>query len=144
MDLLDVDGRRIRDVAAASQRAEPIERTGSPTQNVDQDGRIENDAQSADALLVAPTLGCDPALHVLIPRVGAVIEPPDRAFDRDPSPLVLQGACDCTGDERAALPAADTTVELGDQIVVQAYVQTHVRKLAHRATVSATVQLSSQ
>jgi len=58
----------------------------------------------------------------------------DRAkcrLDSAPAPFFIQSALDRTGDEGAPLAAPREAIEFAHQRVVQAYVQTHVCKLAH-------------
>ena len=42
-DLLDVDGRRIRDVGCPTNGREPLDRAGPAAQNVDEDSGVEED-----------------------------------------------------------------------------------------------------
>ena len=52
-------------------------------------------------------------------------------FDLLPPTLVVEGASNRCRDERAPLTLTDSGVESIDDLVIQAYVQTHGHTLAH-------------
>jgi len=85
----------------------------------------------ADTSWVAATLGPDPAGGIGVPLVPAVGKRPEAGLDVFPSPLVVERAAQGLADEHAATPPADTLVELLDEAVIDAYVQSHGHKLAH-------------
>lgn len=54
-----------------------------------------------------------------------VLDAPKRGFDVLPTALVLQGASERLGYERAAPPQTDLAIQLRDEVVPEAYVQSH-------------------
>ncbi len=66
-----------------------------------------------------------------MPLVG---ERSEAGLDVFPAPLVVECAAQRFTDERAATSPADVSVELLDEVVIEAYVQSHGHKLAHNAT----------
>jgi hypothetical protein len=64
--------------------------------------------------------------------VTGVIERTQGALDVVPAVLVLQSLADELGNELAAPPRAHAKIQLGDESVVQRYVQSHGLMLAHR------------
>lgn len=77
---------------------------------------------SADATLVAASLGANPRRWVLVPVVAVVGQRRDGGFDVRPAALVLERAPQRFGDERAAPTATHPLIELFDQPVLEAYV----------------------
>ena len=73
------------------------------------------------------TLSPYPGRRILVPLVTAIGQAAERGFDVVPAPFVVQTALDELGDERAPAAGARTPVDLGHEIVVQGYVQTHGR-----------------
>jgi hypothetical protein len=55
----------------------------------------------------------------------------DRVGNRLPSALVVEGSPQRCGNERAAPATAHTLVEFLNELVFDAYVQTHGHSLAH-------------
>lgn len=129
-------------------RADPRLRTGSPeshetrpcgssAQRIDEHRRVEKKTShesSAGAAGIPVTLSADPCRGVLVPRVAAVGKLPECCFDIVPPPLVVQAAPDQFGDEGAAPARTCSLIELGYEVVVQGYVQSHVPNLAHTET----------
>lgn len=85
---------------------------------------------SADATLVG-SLPADPSAGIVIPFVSAVGDGPQRCLDIIPSPLVIKSAANQLCNERAASPTAGPSVELGDELVINGNVQSHVPTIAH-------------
>ncbi len=67
-------------------------------------------------------LGSDPAGRVGVPIVPGVLDRPERRLDGVPSTLVLERVAHGLGDEGTATPTPDPAIELGDQLVIKAYV----------------------
>lgn len=76
-------------------------------------------------------LRADPLGWVPIPLVTVVLDRAKRRLDVLPTPPVLERRPNRLGDESAPLPAPNAPVELDDQLVGQAYVQSHGHKLTH-------------
>lgn len=87
-------------------------------------------AISAGATLVGP-LSADPFTGIVIPLVALVGDGAERCLDIVPPPLVVEAAANQLRDERAAAPAARPLIELGNELVVDGDVQSHVPKIAH-------------
>ena len=66
---------------------------------------------------------------------------PERCLDIVPPPLIVKSPANQLRDERAAAPVARPLIELGNELVVNGDVQSHVPRLAHW-TVPGRVQLS--
>jgi hypothetical protein len=79
-------------------------------------------------------LRCHPAGRVSIPLVLCARERAETRLYVFPATLVLERVADGLGDERATLARSDAPVELLDELIVKAYVQTHGHKLAHNLT----------
>jgi hypothetical protein len=76
--------------------------------------------------------------------VPAVRDLADRRLDVIPTLLVVERAPDDLGDERTAAPGAYAPVELRDEIVVESYVHSHGRNLAHSDSHSPGAALSEE
>ena len=74
----------------------------------------------------------DPVRRICVPLVARIGNRAERGFDVVPTPLVLQRSPDHLCDERAAPSRACPPVELGYQIIIERYVQSHVLMIAHR------------
>ena len=85
---------------------------------------------SADATLVG-ALVADPFTGIVIPFVALVGDGPQRCLDIVPSPLVIESAANQLCDECAASSASSPLVELGNEFVINGYVQSHVLTIAH-------------
>ena len=129
-DLLDVDRA---DPGHVSIAAQAVQASGgwAAAQRIDQDGRVEQLRQLPNTSWVAVALRRNPAGRVVVPGVLVVGERAEAGFDVLPATLVLECASHGLTDEHAPTAPADTPVELLDQIVIQAYVQSHGHKLAH-------------
>ena len=101
---------------------------------IDEDGRIKEEAGHASArpAVVTPALRAHPASRVVVPLVAPIRQLPQGSLDVVPAALVLETAADQLGDERTPAPGTHTPIQLGDQIVLQRYVQTHVPRFAHK------------
>lgn len=87
-------------------------------------------AISAGATLVVP-LPADPFTGIGIPFVALVRDGPKRGLDIVPSPLIVESPANQLRDERAAAAASRPLIELGNELVVDRYVQSHVPRIAH-------------
>lgn len=54
-----------------------------------------------------------------------------RTFDVVPPAFVVQTSTNQLGDERAPPPRPHAAIEVGNEVIVERYVQTHGRILAH-------------
>jgi hypothetical protein len=57
--------------------------------------------------------------------MSRLAQPTDGIFDVAPAALVVERAAHGRGDEHTALTAPDARVEIADELVIEAYVQTH-------------------
>ena len=87
-------------------------------------------ATSADATLVG-TLAADPLTGIVIPFVALIGDSPERCLDIVPSPLVIEPAANQLCNESATAPASSPLVELGNELVINGNVQSHVPIIAH-------------
>ena len=87
-------------------------------------------AISAGSTLVGPLLA-DPFTGIGIPLVALVGDGPERCLDIVPSPLIVESPADQLRDERAAAPTSRPLIELGNELVVNGDVQSHVPRIAH-------------
>lgn len=130
-DLLDGDGAHPR-LGADAAKASNSSGRGPTSERVDEHRRVEQQARhSAGPTGVTASLRPHPLGRVVVPGVSGVSKRAERAFYLVPSPLVLESSPDQSRDERAALAVAHPGVELGDELVVQGNVQSHVLMLAH-------------
>ncbi|HUR48013.1 MAG TPA: hypothetical protein VMY88_00585, partial [Acidimicrobiales bacterium] len=74
----------------------------------------------------------DPGDGILVPVMTAVFDLSERSLDVVPAPFVVEAAPDQCGDEGATPAGAHSSVEFGDELVVQRNVQANVLKLAHK------------
>ncbi len=96
------------------------------TQRVDQDCRVKQQRQlSADTARVAEALSSDPAGRVGIPLVLLPGEGSQPSLDVFTAARIVERSAQRICDEGAATPPADTLVELLDEFVLEAYVQSH-------------------
>jgi hypothetical protein len=131
--LLDIDGARVRRVLRPAERSQAPARLGASAQQVDQDGRVEqNGCQLPDAALVGAPLLAHPLAGVLVPLVTAFGDRAERGLEQPPAVIIVQGALDRLRDVRASAASADTAVELADELVVERYVHSHGHTLAHK------------
>jgi len=129
-DLLDIHSAYPWRLTFSVQVSHPL--TGGPSsQYVDQNCRIEQQQALPDTRGIATALRRDPGSGIWIPLVLTVCERADTGFDVLPAPLVVERATEGLGDEGAATTPSDALIELRDEIVIQAYVQTHGHNLAH-------------
>jgi hypothetical protein len=89
---------------------------------------------SASAPGVASALRTNPLGRIVIPVVTDIADCPERGLDVIPPALILQTPTHELGDERAPPPRSDPAIELGDEFVIEGYVQSHVLTLAHGAS----------
>ena len=93
--------------------------------------------ESSRILLTSPSaarvgaLLLDPCAGIVIPFVALVGDCPKSCFDVVPALLVLDPATDQHRDEGAASPASHASIELGNELVVNRNVQSHVSTIAH-------------
>ena len=74
------------------------------------------------------TLSPHPRGRIVAPLVSVIGQAPESGFDVIPAPFVLETTPDEFGDERASPPRARSPDDLGHEIVVECYVQTHARE----------------
>ena len=135
-DLLDVDRTYVGGRPLAAHPAQSLGGLAA-TQRIDQHGRVEQQLRHpqspglAGSPCVFASLRPDPGGRIDVPLVAAVLDGTERRLDLGPAALVLQGALDGPCDEGAAMPATGASVQLGDQVVVEADVQTHGPRLTH-------------
>ena len=90
------------------------------------------ETRSAGSPAVAVALCAHPCGGIVVPGVAvAVGQCPDARFDVVPSAFVIEAAADQLGDERTSAATPATAVELVEELVVELYVHSHVRRLAH-------------
>lgn len=89
-------------------------------------------ATSADATLFG-TLAADPFTGIGVPFVALVGDSPERCLDIVPPPLVIEPASNQLCYECATSPASSPLVELGNELVINGNVQSHVPTIAHKA-----------
>jgi hypothetical protein len=131
--LLDVDGARVRRVLRPAERSQATARVRASAQQVDQDGRVEqNGCQLPDAALVGAPLLAHPLAGVLVPPVTAFGDRAERGLEQPPAVIVVQSALDRLRNVGASAASADPAVELADERVVERYVHSHGHTLAHR------------
>ena len=87
-------------------------------------------ATSADATPIG-ALAADPFTRIVIPFVALVGDSPKRCLDIVPSPLVIESAANQLCDQCAAPPASSPPIELGNELVIDGNVQSHVLTIAH-------------
>lgn len=130
--LLHIDSAYPRRLSGVAQ-AQHAPGGGKTAQCVDQDGRVEQQRQvSADATGVAVSLRLYPARGVAVPLVLASRESAEPGFDVLPAALVLERVADGLGDVRTAMPPPHASIKPLHELVIEAYVQTHDHRLAHR------------
>lgn len=76
-------------------------------------------------------LAAYPCGRVVVPLMADIVHASEGGLDVLPAPLVIEAAPDQFGDESAPLTSTRPAVELGDQVVIQRYVQSHVQMMAH-------------
>ena len=130
-NLLDRDDADPRLDARSAESRHPAGGRSAP-QRVDDDRGIEKDScHSADPSGIVAALLPDPGRRIGVPRVAAVVDLAEGRFDVVPTALVLEPSADEFGDEGAASSSTASSVEFGDELVVECYVQTHVLTIAH-------------
>jgi hypothetical protein len=87
-------------------------------------------ATSANATPVG-ALAADPFTGIVIPFVALIGDRPERCLDIVPSPLVIESAANQLCDECAASSASSPPIELGNELVIDGNVQSHVPTIAH-------------
>jgi hypothetical protein len=132
-DLLDRDRAHPRLDAPTTEARHPGSSRPSAKGVDDHRGVEEKAGHSASSCstLVAASLSTNPASRVVIPRVSFVGKLPEARLDLVPTAFVIEAATDELGDEGTPPPTSRPPVELGHQLVVESYVQTHVLSLAH-------------
>jgi len=129
--LVHVDSAYPRDFSGVQRLLYPL-RGGTLAQRVDQNGRVEQQRQSsADTARVAEALVMDPSSRIGVPIVTVTGEDPETRFDVFAAPCVVERAAQGVGDESAATASAHALVELFDELVIEAYVQSHGHNVAH-------------
>lgn len=87
-------------------------------------------ATSADATFIG-ALATDPVSGIVVPFVALVGDGTERGLDVVPPTLVIEPATNQLRDERAASPTPGTLIELGNELVIDRNVQSHVLTIAH-------------
>lgn len=130
-DLLHVDGAYPRDPLGGAQGTEPLGGRPAP-QRVDQDGGVEEEGRGLTLPApVAVSLFPDPGGRIAVPIVLGVLERPEGGDHVIPATLVLQRQPNGLGDKATATARADPAIELGYELVLKTYVQSHAHKLSH-------------
>ena len=130
--LIDIDGAYPRNSIRVAKLPQPSG-DGTGPQRIDQDGRVEQQRQpSADAAWIAVALGPHPSRGIGVPLVLAPGKRSQAGFDVIPAALFVERPPKCAADESATPSPSDALVQLLDEIVVQANVQTHGHKITHR------------
>jgi hypothetical protein len=131
-DLLDIHSAYPWRLTFSVQVSHPL--AGGPSsQYVDQNCRVEQQQALPDTRGIATALRRDPSSGIWIPLVLTVCKRADTGFDVFPAALVVERTADGLADECAATPPPDALVELLDEVVIKAYVQSHGHTLAHTA-----------
>jgi hypothetical protein len=120
-DLLDVDCADQRRRFRRAHLAEALCRR-SIAQHLDQHRGVEEQCRSAHPALVSSPLGANPGGRILIPFVPLVIDRADRGEDVIPPTLLVERAPQHPRDERTSAPLSDPLVQLGHEIILEAYV----------------------
>jgi hypothetical protein len=95
------------------ERCQPPAGVGAPAEQVDEDGRVEEDGrQLPDPPPISTPLIANPLAGILIPLVTAVGDRAERGVDRLPALVVVERAFDCPRDVRAPAAGTDAAVEL--------------------------------
>jgi len=132
--LFHVDGTDVGTVTGGSQLGNP-DRGRAPPQGIDEGRGVEKDpAQfelSADSATVSAPLRPDPGGGIAVPFVAPVLQRAQRNLDLVPPPLILKRLPDGGCDEGAAATAPNACIEVRNQFVLEAYVQSHGHSLAH-------------
>src|SRR2546430_11225149 len=77
----------------------------------------------------------NPRFGVLVPLVAGIRNRAERCFDLVPASALLECTSERLPDERTPATSPDTSVEVCDDRVVEADVQTHGHSIAHRGGV---------
>jgi hypothetical protein len=131
-NLLDIHSAYPWSLTFSVQVSHPFARRPS-SQYVDQNCRVEQQQALPDTRGIATALRRDPSGGIWIPLVLTVCERANTGFDVFPAALVVERAADGLADECAATSPPDAPVELLDDVVIEAYVQSHGHRLAHRS-----------
>ena len=81
--------------------------------------------------MVTLSLGANPPGDIVVPVVVRVGQSGQRGLDVFPPPFVVEPSPDEFGDEGAPPPGTGPSIQLGDQLVLERYVYTHVLRIAH-------------
>jgi hypothetical protein len=129
--LVHVDGAYPRDFSGVQRLLYPLG-NGTQAQRVDQNGGVEQQRQSsADTARVTEALVMDPSSRIGIPIVTLIGEDPQTRFDVFAAPCIVERSAQGLADECAATAPAHVLVELFDEIVIEAYVQSHGHSITH-------------
>lgn len=101
-----------------SERAKTLGGSSS-AQHVDEDGRVEKKRHSADAALIGMPLTANPCRSIVVPAVALCCDRAKRRLDLVPPALVIERVTDRLGNEAAASPPADPSVELRHERLVE-------------------------
>lgn len=126
-DLLDVDGRRCGAHATFGKSGDAF--CGwAPTQMVDEHRRVEKEQhRSARPARIRVPAGPHPRGWVVIPLVGATLAKDARGRpQRLGAPRIVESLDDRTPNEGRSLAWTGKPVDLGDEVVVELYVHSHV------------------
>jgi hypothetical protein len=114
------------------ERCQPPAGVGAPAEQVDEDGRVEEDGrQLPDPPPISTPLIANPLAGILIPLVTAVGDRAERRVDRLPALVVVERAFDCPRDVRAPAAGTDAAVELANDLVAEGYVYSQGHTLRH-------------
>ena len=102
------------------------------TQRIDQDRGVQEERDSAHPVRVGPALCPHPGRRIVIPLVPLCRDRPECGQDLVPAALVVQSAPKELRDEAAPPSLPDPLVKFGHELILEAYVYTHVRSLTHK------------
>jgi hypothetical protein len=86
---------------------------------------------STSATLVTVPLRAHPCGRIGVPIVLGVGQASEGGLNVVPPLFVVQSPPDELGNERAPATRTDSSAQLGDKLVIEHYVHTHVLTLAH-------------
>lgn len=77
------------------------------------------------------TLAAHPGSRIRIPLMSSIGNSAKGGLDIGPAAFIFETPADQLCNEGAPPPRPGPAVELGNEFIIQGYVQTHVRTLAH-------------
>jgi hypothetical protein len=130
--LFDVDCADVRRVVRGAQGRQPPQRTDATAQQVDDDGRVQQDrSQLPDTAFVRPPLLVHPSGGIVVPLVAAVRDAAERRLDQFPAVIVVERPLHRGCDVSAATTSPDAPIQLVDETLFEGNVQTHGHNVTH-------------